>query len=243
MKPRRLGAWIGRETYLDKKTGARKSCATWTVKYPRFDRKPGDYRKGVKRGFATDADAEAWWAEQKANPHRPVAKAEVVKEPPMRLDTFLAGWLKTKRVSVGAGAHRQYESHVREHLVPSLGHLLLVELERNPQVIEEAMASWARKDGREGELSPLFIKKIWSTLRTALNKAQRLKRVTTNPCTLVDPPKVEHKEMKALSPLQVGQYLEAFDETSIGAAIATALGSGCRCGELLALRWRDIFFR
>jgi integrase len=239
-KRHRLGAWVGQESYVDKNTGERKKNVSWTVKYRRSDRKPGDYRQVVERGFATEADAEAWWAVQKANAHRPVAKAEVIKQSAIHLGDFLESWLKTKRVSIGAGAYRQYESHVREHLIPSLGNLLLVELERNPQVIEDAMASWKRKDGREGHLSPLFIKKVWSTLRTALNKAKKLQHVATNPCTLVDPPKVERKEMKWLDPSQVRQHLDAFDKTTIGAAIATALGSGCRCGELLALRWRDV---
>lgn len=128
----------GRHRFLCRE---RKKNASWTVKYRRLDRKPGDYRQVVERGFATEADAEAWWAVQKANAHRPAAKAEVIKESPVRLDNFLEGWLKTKRVSIGAGAYRQYESHVREHLIPSLGNLLLVELERNPQLIEDAMAS------------------------------------------------------------------------------------------------------
>lgn len=240
MKQHRLGAWIGHEAYFDKKTGQRKTCATWTVKYPAFDREPGEYRSKRERGFATRDDAIAWWLEQKKNPQRPVSKAEVIREAPLTLAAFLERWLKTIRASIGAGALRQYESHVREHIVPSLGHLLLIDLERNPQAIEEAMASWTRKDGRGGDLSPGFVKKVWSTLRAALNKATRLRHIANNPCEFVDPPKVERKEMNALSPSQVGQYLAAFDATSIGAAIALAIGSGCRCGELLALRWRDV---
>ena len=101
------------------------------------------------------------------------------------------------------------------------------------------MTSFKRKDGRQGELSPLFIKKVWSTLRTACNKAKKLRLITVNPCDFVDPPKVERKEMRALSPSQVGEYLEVFDATDLGAAVAVAIGSGCRRGELLALRWRD----
>ncbi len=46
--------------------------------------------------------------------------------------------------------------------------------------------------------------------------------------------------MRSLSPEQVQQYLAAFDRTDLGAAIATAIGSGCRRGELLALRWSDV---
>jgi integrase len=46
--------------------------------------------------------------------------------------------------------------------------------------------------------------------------------------------------MHALSPAQVKPFLAAFDRTRLGAAVATALGSGVRCGELLALRRRDL---
>ena len=240
MRRHRFGAWIGQETYRDKKTGARKTCGTWTVKYPAFDGKPGDYRKSVERGFATENDAEMWWVLQRQNRHRPVAKAEAVKEAPLTLAAFLDRWLKTIKGKLSAGAYRQYESHAREHLRTTLGHMLLEDLEREPQRIEDAMASWGRKDKRDGNLSPGFVKKIWSTLRTALNRAQRLRLIAVNPCDFVDPPRVERKEMNSLNPSQVQQYLKAFDATEIGAAVATAIGSGCRCGELLALRWRDV---
>jgi integrase len=240
MKNHRLGAWIGQEIYRDRKTGQRKICATWTVKYPAFDAVPGDYRSQRERGFASRDEAIAWWLEQKKNRGRHVAKAEVIKEAPITVADFLERWLKTVRNSLGAGALHQYESHTREHLIPSLGDLLLEDLERRPQAIEEAMASWKRKDGRKGALSPLFVKKVWSTLRTACNRARKLRLIATNPCDFVDPPKVERKEMHALSPSQVVRYLAAFDGTDIGAAIAVALGSGCRRGELLGLRWRDV---
>jgi integrase len=79
-----------------------------------------------------------------------------------------------------------------------------------------------------------------STLNTALNRARKLRLISVNPCEFVDPPRCEREEMRSLSPEQVQQYLEAFDRTDLGAAIATAIGSGCRPGELLALRWGDI---
>lgn len=240
MKNHRIGAWIGQESYVDKKSGQRKTCATWTVKYPPFDRVPGDYRTKRERGFRSYENALDWWLKQKQNPHRAVAKAEVVTEAPLTLGAFLEGWLKRVRRSIGAGAFRQYESHVREHIAPSLGHVLLLELEGNAELIEEAMASWKRSDGRIGKLSPGFVKKVWATLRTALNDAKRKRKIASNPCECVDPPKVERKEMSSLSPSQVRQYLAAFDQTDIGAAIAVALGSGCRCSEVLALRWRDV---
>ena len=89
MKRHRLGAWIGQESYIDKKSGERKKCASWAVKYDAFDRKPGERRQTAERGFVSEADAIAWWAAQKANPQRPVAKVEVIKEPPITVWSIL----------------------------------------------------------------------------------------------------------------------------------------------------------
>jgi integrase len=46
--------------------------------------------------------------------------------------------------------------------------------------------------------------------------------------------------MHALEPDMAAKVLATFDATEIGAAVATALGSGLRRGELLALQWGDV---
>ncbi len=243
MKRYRLGAWIGQETYVDKKTSERKTCGTWSVKYQAFNRKRGDYRAKWERGFETQGDAMAWWVVQKQNQHRPVAKAEVVKEAPMTLDHFLDRWLKSSANTMSASTLSTCEKHVRLWIRPSLGHVLLPDLERSPELIEHAQATWLtqpRKDKRKGVVTPGFVKSIRATLTTALNRAKKLRLVAANPCDFVDPPRVVREEMRSLDPVQVQQYLSAFDCTNLGAAVATAIGSGCRRGELLALRWSDI---
>lgn len=243
MKRHRLGAWIGQESYFDKRTGKRKKCESWTVKYDAFDRKPGERGQSAERGFATEADAIAWWVLQKQNQHRPVAKAEAVKDPPMTLDAFLDRWLKACATTMSAGALATCEKHTRLWIRPSLGQVLLCDLERSPALIEQAQAEWltqSRKDGRKGVVTPGFVKSLRSTLNTVLNRAKKLRLIVANPCEFVDPPRCERNEMRALSPEQVQQYLAAFDRTDVGAAIATAIGSGCRRGELLALRWSDV---
>jgi integrase len=245
VKRHRLGAWIGQEAYLDRKTGARKKCESWTVKYDAFDRKPGERGQGAERGFASEADAIAWWVLQKQNQHRPVAKAEAVKEAPITLDAFLDRWLKGCATTMSTGALATCEKHARLWIRPSLGHVLLCDLERSPEIIEQAQASWLtdeRKDGRKGTVTPGFVKSVRSTLNTALNRAKKLRLIAVNPCEFVDPPRCEREEMRSLSPEQVQQYLAVFDRTDLDAAIATAIGSGCRRGELLALRWSDVDF-
>ncbi len=233
MNGRRPDAWIGLESYRDRKTGKAKQQKTWSVKYYR------DGEQKWERGFKTKDDANLWWLEQKKYPERHVEKVEVIKPKPMTLEEWLEHWLKSGQSSLSAGAHRCYESHVRKHLNPSLGRELIVDLEEYPERIEAAMDSWDREDGRAGPLSAVARKKIFCTLQTALNKAVKLRKIKVNPCDLIDAPKVERKEMGALSGEQVALYLAVFDQTDLGAAVAVALGTGVRIGELLGLRWRD----
>ncbi|HEX21230.1 MAG TPA: site-specific integrase [Actinobacteria bacterium] len=60
-----------------------------------------------------------------------------------------------------------------------------------------------------------------------------------NPTDFIKKPRVEHKEVKILSADQVDTLLAAAQgQTRL--LIITALLTGCRAGELMALRWQDI---
>lgn len=241
MRRNRLGSSIAQESYLDKKTGKRKTCATWTVRYdarsdgPRKQRKVG--------GFATYDDAALWWFEQKNNPQRDVPVAEVIKAAPPTLREFSNRWLKSIRNSVTDGALATYEKHVRCWIEPTLGDVLLVDLERRPELIEQAQADWLtrrRQDGRKGCVTPGYVKSVRNTMTTILNRAKRLRLIATNPTEFVDHVRVQRAEMRSLDPAAASRYMVVFDGTELGCAVAVAIGSGCRRGELLALRWCDV---
>jgi integrase len=251
MKRHRLGAWIGQETYVDKKAGIdektgrpkRKLQATWTVKYKAFGREPGDYRQAVERGFATEDDARRWWLTQKQNQHRPVRKVEVIKAAPLTLAQFSGRWLTSISNTITAGARNTYAMHVNHWIVPELGDMLLVDLERQPELIEQAQAKWLsapRHDGRKGCVTPGYVKSVRNTLTTILNRAKKLRLISVNPTEFVDQVRAPRNEMRSLAPADVQAYLAAFDGTELGCAVAVAIGSGCRRGELLALRWYDL---
>jgi hypothetical protein len=102
MKKHRLGAWIGQEAYVDKRTGERKTCATWTVRYKIS--KSGEPRRQKKvAGFESYDDAAAWWLVQKKNPQRDVPVAEVVRPAPQTVGAYLEKWLLRCRGTLAAG--------------------------------------------------------------------------------------------------------------------------------------------
>jgi integrase len=234
-----LRGHIGKRTYVDKKTGRRRKTSTYTVWYE-LPREPGEPRRQkLKSGFHTRKEADAWLT-QKAEELRqgvaPVDDRQTVQQ-------YLEQWLESMADTVSPSARHAYKNHVEKHIIPALGSVRLTEL--RPHHIERAKAFWAssapkRRKLAEGRLSTRTVRHIFSTLRVALNRAKRRRLITINPCELVDPPRVERKEMRALDAQGGAALVKALESSDIGAAIVTSLGTGLRRGELLALRWGDI---
>jgi integrase len=89
----------------------------------------------------------------------------------------------------------------------------------------------------------------WATVRRApdalaiaLNYAVKLDLIRSNPAEAraVPKPKVPRREMIALTQSQCRRLLTAARPKPVYPLLALALGSGCRQGELLALRWEDV---
>jgi integrase len=70
--------------------------------------------------------------------------------------------------------------------------------------------------------------------------AERWGLVSRNVAKLVDPPRVPRHEIEPLTPEQARRLIEAAAEDRLRALWVTALATGLRQGELLALRWEDV---
>jgi integrase len=226
-----------KRAYVNDRSGRSRETSTWTVTYD-LPRRPGEPRKQKnKSGFRTRREAEAWFT-QKAEELR---QGVGWHDDRLTVEQYLRQWLASISDSVSGSALYAYRNHVEVHIIPALGKVRLTEL--RVQDVERAKLRWAasvpkrRKDGR---LSPRTVRHIYETLRAALNRAKRQRRISINPCELLDPPRVERKEMQGLDADGAAALLQACEDCPIGAAIVTSLGTGLRRGELLALRWSDI---
>ncbi len=81
---------------------------------------------------------------------------------------------------------------------------------------------------------------FYQVLRRALNQAARWQLIPRNPCDLVDPPRVQPVEMKALDEEGLRALLAAVRGSRLYTPTLLAAVSGMRRGELLALRWSDV---
>lgn len=230
---------VVRRTYKDRKTGKTRKMSTWSVRYdePRAD---GEKRQQkFKSGFATKDEAQAWLDDK-----RDLLRYGVVTvDPRMTVAQYLASWLTLLEgpgSKVKAAALHAYRNHVDAHIVPAIGAIKLTNLHVGH--VEAAKSEWSskRRSGKkERTLSARTVRHIFTTLNT-LNRAKRQRLIAVNPCELTEAPTVEREEIKSLGVPQATALLRAFEGTPLDAAIVTALGTGLRRGELLALRWRDI---
>jgi integrase len=89
-------------------------------------------------------------------------------------------------------------------------------------------------------LSPKSIALVRGILTRAFGDAVRDGYLVRNPASLAAAPKIGGRRDDAITPAEAHAIVRAFDGHPLATLVATALGSGLRQGELLALRWEDI---
>ncbi|MBE9512856.1 MAG: site-specific integrase [Chloroflexi bacterium] len=125
-------------------------------------------------------------------------------------------------------------------ITPALGRIHLTQLQpRDFQNYYGQALTSGRADGKGG-LSSRSVCYHHRILSEALSHAVRMGLVGRNVAEVVDPPRVEHKNLSILSPENVPRFLEAAQDTPHYVLFYTALYTGMRLGELLGLRWCDV---
>ncbi len=170
-----------------------------------------------------------------------VEQGSYVKPNKVTLGEWLTQWLRDyASMNTTDRTQESYASTVGRHLIPSLGKVMLADLQ--PQHIKSYYAeklSKGRADGKGG-LSARSVVYHHRILSKALDYAVKMGVVVRNVAGLVQPPRVKRVRMNTLSTEEVTRFLEAAKETDYYVYFATLLYTGLRRGELLALRWRNL---
>ena len=146
---------------------------------------------------------------------------------------FLADWLDSVRPTLRPSTHMRYEQLVRDHALPAIGRLQLSRVQ--PEHLQRLYTNRL-----EAGQSASSVRQLHAVLHRAFKQATRWGRVGRSVVDLVSPPRVERKEMTALSPDQARQLLTAAQGEPLEALYVLALNTGMRQGEILALHWRDV---
>ncbi len=150
------------------------------------------------------------------------------------LSAHLAWWLENEvEPNRAANTYRRYETEVRLNIVPLIGPLKLQAI--TGMDISAWMTAMIRKKFTVHTRS-----RALRTLRTALNRAVKLRVIDVNPCSAVDMPKVPKREVVPLEPHQCKTLIEECKEDRLGDAMVLAAMTGLRKGEILALEWSAV---
>jgi integrase len=156
------------------------------------------------------------------------------------LEQFFERWLKHMTSQVDERTHIGYAEKARKNINPLLGSVLLTRL--RPDQISEAYAqalASGRRDGKGG-LSPRTVHHLHRILKQALGQAVKWGLLKRNPCDVVDPPRVEKREMKTFDTVQTADALGEMRRTRFLIAYLLAAICGLRRGEIAALRWKNV---
>ena len=147
--------------------------------------------------------------------------------------TYLEAWLQRQALRVKESTLDLYRRDVALHFAPALGGRRLGDV--RPADID-ALLTRLLQSGR----SPTTVRRLHRELLSAFETATDLGLITANPARAVRPPSRRRGEMRVLSVDEARRLLAAAAGTPMHALLYTALETGARRGELLALRWADV---
>lgn len=147
---------------------------------------------------------------------------------------YLSRWLED------SAAHRvrpvtleSYQRYIRLHAIPHIGHVLLQKL--TPMHLQR-LYSDKLKTGK----SRRTVQYLHAILHRALEQAVRWELLHRNPADAVDAPKPKRRPPTIWSPEQLRLFLAAIEGDPYETLYHLAVYTGCRRGELCALRWSDV---
>jgi integrase len=167
--------------------------------------------------------------------HEASAARLPVPDRTLTVSGWLDEWLATYvRPRLKPHTVASYEDTCDLYIRPAIGRIHLAKL--GPLDIERMLVSLAAR----GSLSSTTIRYAYGVLRIALNRAVKVGKAARNVALLVDSPKKAKYDLQPFTIEEVGAFQSAIAGHDFEALFLTALGTGLRQGELLALTWDDI---
>ncbi len=185
---------------------------------------------GVRRCVygATRAEARAKLEDLK----RQVAGGVLPAPGRRTVNDLLTAWLEVAGPGLRPSTLASYEGVIRLHIAPAIGHIRLSRL--RPATLQ---ALYSALQGRGLQRTPA---KVHAVLRRAFRLAVLWGWVGSDPTARVVAPAYRPQERRWWTPEEVRTFLAGAGRSRYFPVFALLLVSGCRLGELLALKWEDI---
>ena len=195
----------------------------------------------VRKGFATKHEADDALRDALANRN----KGFDVQKDQVTFAVFFRTWLEQHGAAHWGKMTAEQNGKRAAYAIRMFGDVPLQKL--TSMRIEQDLGALLAKGGKKTEkcpggnpLSPKTVREIAALVSQALDKAVRYKKLERNPMEDVERPAAHRKEVEIIEPDEYEKYLNRVQGTRYYAMSVFAAASGCRRGELLALRWSDI---
>ena len=243
---KRASLWLNKYAMPVYKRRYRNGKIVWRYK---FDA-PGSTRENriviEKSGFTTRKEAQKAEAERRLELERQLAASGQVSAPaPTSLAALLQEFMERHaKKNLAPKTVQRYEEllgYLDQGLLRMpLNEITPLHLHREWQRLLES-GGRSRHDKRARPLSPKTVRNIAGLVSAAFGRAVKWGLVTSNPVTHSEPPKCRRQPVVALTPSQIQALIDAASGPwCIKTFLTVAAATGCRRGELLALRWSDI---
>lgn len=206
---------------------------------------PGAKRRTiVRRGYRTRKLAEAALAETRKQVE---SGSYVGARNRQQVGAFLDEWLRTVEPSLRQSTAYSYRRNLEQHVIPRIGGLALTEVDGGTlnalyALLAEPGSNLVKPDRG---LSRRTINYIATVLGRAFADAERWGRIPRNPAQRADPPKSSgHRKVE--QPTWNADEVRSFlaraeaEQDSDATLWRFLVSTGCRRGEALGLRWRDV---
>ena len=159
------------------------------------------------------------------------ATGQYVDQDRQTVAAFIERWLRDWAAgNISNKTYSRYEELLRVHVLPKIGAIPI-------QRLRAADLQGLYAGLKVADRTRLHIHRV---IHRMLRHAAQWSVVHQNVATLVDAPSVKSTEIEILTAAEITRVLEALRGKSLYPIVATALGTGMRRGELLALRWKDV---
>ena len=143
-------------------------------------------------------------------------------------------WQKDYLNAVKPSTREQYDTNIRNHIIPALGQTKLSKL--TAPMIQKFYNKSLQT------LTPKSVRNIHGILHKMLSQAVKVRYITINPCDACEPPTVPRKEISPLTPEQVTAFLQEIKGTANEKMLIVDIFTGMRQAEIAGLTWDCIDF-
>lgn len=167
-------------------------------------------------------------------------------ETQMKLDEYITIYLETAKSTLSPINYEKYKRVIETYISPSLGYLKLKSI--NPMHIQNFVNELQKTSvkTKSGYLAPSSVRRYFTIVQSIFHSAYKLGLININPADgdRITLPRLQEQPTEIFTIEEVHILLDCLDKEPLQfkTLINMALNTGCRRGELVALKWSDINF-